>query len=189
MSLPLRLADAVDRVSIQVGRLAAWLGLAMVLTGAWYAVGRAVEERFDVRLTSSSLTEAQWYLFSVLFLFAAPWALQSGAHVRVDVLHARLHPRQRAWVELLGMLLFLVPFCGFAIATSLPVGLESLRQLEGSPDPGGLARWPLKLAVPIAFGLLLLQGLAEAIRALAELRGLEPGGRRGAESERPEAHA
>lgn len=170
MGALLAFADRVDRASRLAGRAAAWAGFAMVLIGAWNAIGLFVGPRFGVRLTANSLLEAQWYLFSVVFLFAAPWALQVGAHVRVDVLHSRLHPRQRAWIDLLGSLLLLAPFCAFVAVTSTTVALRSLAELETSPDPGGLSRWPLKLAVPVAFALLALQGLAEAARRAHELR-------------------
>jgi TRAP-type mannitol/chloroaromatic compound transport system permease small subunit len=160
----LPLLELVDRVNRTLGRAAAWLGFAMVLIGAWNAVALFVGPRTGLRLTSNSLTELQWYLFSVLFLFAAPAALREGAHVRVDVLHARLHPRQRDWIELCGLALFLCPFTAFVAATTWPVAWQSFVQREGSPDPNGLARWPLKLAVPVAFVLLTLQGLAEAAR-------------------------
>lgn len=163
------LIKAIDGMNRAAGRAAAWLGFGMVLLGAWNAIGLFVGPRYGVRLTSNSLTELQWYLFSVVFLFAAPWALREGAHVRVDVLHARLHPRQQAWIELLGLLLLLCPFTAFVAATTSPVAWQSFIEREGSPDPGGLSRWPLKLCVPIAFALLTLQGLAEAARRTYEL--------------------
>jgi TRAP-type mannitol/chloroaromatic compound transport system permease small subunit len=158
------LLELVDRTNRALGRAAAWLGCAMVLLGAWNALALFVGPRTGLRLTSNSLTELQWYLFSIVFLFAAPSALREGAHVRVDVLYARLHPRQRDWIDLCGLLLFLCPFTAFVAATTWPVAWQSFVEREGSPDPGGLARWPLKLCVPVAFVLLTLQGLAEASR-------------------------
>jgi TRAP-type mannitol/chloroaromatic compound transport system permease small subunit len=162
-------AAAVDGLCRRVGAAVAWLGLVMVLVGAWNAVGLFVGPRFGLRLTTNSLTELQWYLFSVLFLFAAPWALAENAHVRVDVLHARLHPRQRDTLELCGLVLLLCPFTAFVAATTWPVAWQSFLEREGSPDPGGLTRWPLKMGVPVAFALLTLQGLALAARRMAAL--------------------
>ncbi len=167
MSPIVRTIDGVTRLT---GRCTAWLAAGMVLLGAWNALALFVGPRAGLRLTSNSLTELQWYLFSVVFLFAAPWALQEGAHVRVDVLHARLHPRQRDVLEVLGLLLFLCPFALFVAATTGPVAWQSFVEREGSPDPGGLPRWPLKLCVPAAFVLLAVQGLAEAARRVAALR-------------------
>lgn len=179
----LPLIELVDRVNRALGRAAAWLGCAMVLLGAWNALALFVGPRTGLRLTSNSLTELQWYLFSLVFLFAAPSALREGAHVRVDVLYARIHPRQRDWVDLCGLLLFLCPFTAFVAATTWPVAWQSLVEREGSPDPGGLARWPLKLGVPVAFVLLTLQGLAEAARRALALASHAP---RGSGSQREE---
>ncbi|MEZ6017673.1 MAG: TRAP transporter small permease subunit [Planctomycetota bacterium] len=172
MNLPF--VNVADRVARALGRLAAALVVVMVLLGAWNALGLFVGPRFGLRLTSNSLTELQWYLFSLVFLFAAPWALREGAHVRVDVLNARLHPRQRDWIELCGLLLFLCPFAAFVAVSSWGVAWQSFVEREGSPDPGGLPRWPLKLCVPLAFGLLTLQGLAEAVRRATALRAAPP---------------
>jgi len=168
------LLELVDRANRALGRAAAWLGFAMVVLGAWNALALFVGPRMGLRLTSNSLTELQWYLFSLVFLFAAPSALREGAHVRVDVLYARLHPRQRDWIDVCGLLLFLCPFTAFVAATTWPVAWQSFVEREGSPDPGGLARWPLKLCVPAAFVLLSLQGLAEAARRALALASTAP---------------
>lgn len=155
----------VDRIHAAVGRVAAWLGLAMVLVGAGTAIASYLEGRFDARLSFVALDEAQWYLFSLMFLFAAPWALAENAHVRVDVLYGRWGPRGKAWTDILGGLLLLVPFCVYATWVTIPAAAEALRVREMSPDAGGLPRWPLKLLVPVAFGLLGLQGIAMVVRA------------------------
>ncbi len=154
----------IDRLNRSVFRLVCWLTLTMVLVGAWNALARTFDQSVAWRLSSNAWVELQWYLFSLVFLFGAPWALRSGAHVRVDVLFGRLSQRARAWIDLVGGLLFLLPFCAFAIYVSIPSVLDSIAVWESSPDPGGLARWPIKCAVPVAFLLLLLQGVAEILR-------------------------
>jgi TRAP-type mannitol/chloroaromatic compound transport system permease small subunit len=97
----------------------------------------------------------------------------------VDLLYGRLGPRGRAWVDLLGTLLFLLPFSAMMLLVSYPSVAASWRVREVSPDPGGLPRYPIKAMVLAAFGLLLLQGIAEAIKRVAVLRGapvrVEPG--------------
>lgn len=169
----LRLASVADRVSEALGALASWLVLAMVLLGAGNAALRWLGYQLGTNLTRNAFLEAQWYLFAACFLLAAPWALKHDAHVRVDVLHARLSARARLWVDAVGAVLFLVPFCVFGIWASLPAVAASWSILEGSPDPGGLPRFPIKTLVPLAFGLLLLQGLAELGRRIERLRGGE----------------
>jgi TRAP-type mannitol/chloroaromatic compound transport system permease small subunit len=171
MDLLLRAGRAVDALNARVGRLAAWLTLAMVLIGAGNALARYSDRSTGLGLSSNAWIEAQWYLFSLVFLFGAPWALRTGGHVRVDVLYGRLGLRARAWIDLVGGLVLLIPFCVFALVVSWPSVAESIAIRELSPDPGGLPRWPLKACVPAAFALLLLQGLSEVVKRWALLAG------------------
>ncbi len=178
MRAALRISFAIDRLSRRLGKLVAWLTLAMVLIGAFNAVARYSDrflvQRFDGfgGLSSNAYVEAQWYLFSLVFLLAAPYVLRANRHVRVDVLYGRLSERAQAWIDLLGGVLFLVPFCVFALWTSLPYVVDSWEVREGSPDPGGLARYPIKSAILVAFALLGLQGVSETIKRVALLRGM-----------------
>jgi len=142
----------------------------MVLVGAFNAVARYASRFVGVNLSSNAFIEAQWYLFSVVFLFAGADALRRNAHVRVDVFYGRLGPWGKAVIDLGGTVLFLLPFCIFGIWSSMPSVLSSWEVWEVSPDPGGLPRYPLRTAVPIAFALLFLQGLAELARNLRRLR-------------------
>ena len=171
MDALLAAARAIDALNARIGRLASWLTLAMVLLGASNALARYLGLYATLGVAPNAWIEGQWYLFSLVFLFGAPWALRTGGHVRVDVLYGRLGDRGRAWIDLVGGLLFLLPFCAFALWISWPTVAESIAQRETSPDPGGLARWPLKACVPAAFALLLLQGLSEVVKRIAFLRG------------------
>ncbi|MEM9290169.1 MAG: TRAP transporter small permease subunit [Acidobacteriota bacterium] len=164
---------AVDAFHDWVGRAMGWLVLLMVLLGAFNAVARYAGRSLGRDLSSNGYLEAQWYLFSAIFLLAAAYGLRRNAHVRVDVLYGRLSSRWRHWIDLVGSLLLLLPFCLFAIWSSWPSLLASWRILEQSPDPGGLPRYPLWALIPIAFAMLALQGFAEVIRNLAALRGIE----------------
>src|SRR6056297_1877491 len=146
----------------------------LVGLGAATAALRYVGRPLGVSLTSNAFLEGQWYLFSAVFLLAAAWALRENAHVRVDVLYGRLGPRGKAWTDLLGTLLFLLPFCALMLWATGPSVAESWAVREVSPDPGGLPRWPIKALVPVAFVLLFLQGIAQAIKAVAQLRGHNP---------------
>ena len=162
--------DGIDRLNGIVGRTAAWSVLLMALIGAGNAVASYFEPLAGRRLASVALDELQWYLFSILFLLAAPWALRENAHVRVDVMYGRLGVRGKAWTDALGGALLLLPFCVYGLVVSYPAAAESLRIGEVSPDPGGLSRWPIKAVLPIAFALLALQGVANTMRAASQLR-------------------
>lgn len=174
MARLLAFSAAVDRFSRRLSHAVSWLLLAMVLIGAFNAAARYAERDLGTRIASNALLELQWYLFSIAFLLGAPYALRSGAHVRVDVLYSGLPARGRHWIDLIGTAVLLVPFCVFSIWVSLDFVAGSIREGEVSSDPGGLPRWPLKAVVPLAFALILLQGLAEAVRRIAVLRGALP---------------
>ena len=171
MPLALRLARFIDRTNAAIGKVACGLMIVLVGLGAMTAVLRYVGRPLGVSLTSNAFLEGQWYLFSAVFLLAAAWALRENAHVRVDVLYGRLGPHGKAWTDLLGTLLFLLPFCALMLWATGPSVAESWAVREVSPDPGGLPRWPIKALVPVAFVLLFLQGIAQAIKAVATLRG------------------
>lgn len=162
----LSLAKRIDRLNELIGRGVSWLALLMVLVGAYNALARFVDRSFGTDLSSNTWLETQWYLFAAMFLFAASWGLQRNAHVRVDVLYSKLSTRGRAWTELLGTLLLMLPFCLFVLWAVWPTVVESWSIREMSPDPGGLARWPIRAAVPIAFALLFLQGVSVALTSL-----------------------
>ena len=154
-----------------VGHVAtACLGL-MVALGLLNTSMRWLGKQLGENLAGNAGLEGQWYLFSLAFLLAAAPTLARGEHVRVDVLSGRLSARARAWIELAGGLCLLLPFCAFAAWSTGEMAARSLAISEGSPDPGGLPRWPIKLVIPFAFGLLGLQGLVELRGALGRLRG------------------
>jgi TRAP-type mannitol/chloroaromatic compound transport system permease small subunit len=168
------ISGIIDRITVRLGRIASWLALIMVLIGAYNAITRYLGRFIGVNLSSNAYIEAQWYLFSLLFLLCASYALQQDAHVRVDVLFSRYSPRVRSWVNILGGALLLIPFCIFLLWVSWPVVMNSWDVREVSPDPGGLPRWPLKAVIPICFVLLLVQGISEIIKEVARLRGIAP---------------
>lgn len=167
----LRTASVLDHVNQWMGRLLLWLLGLMVLVGAFNAVARYLGRFTGVNLSSNVYIELQWYLFSLVFLLGAGYALKHDAHVRVDVFYGRLSARGRAWIDLLGTLLFLIPFSVLMLLVSYPSVAASWRVREVSPDPGGLPRYPIKAVILVAFGLLIVQGIAEALRQIAILRG------------------
>ena len=91
--------------------------------------------------------------------------------MRIDVLSTHWSERTRAWVDLLGALLFLLPLCALLVMLSWPGFTHSFLSGEVSPDAGGLIRWPVRLLIPLGFALLGLQGVSEAIKRIAFLRG------------------
>ncbi len=160
----------VDRVTSSLGRFISWMALLMVLIGAYNAIARYLGRFIGVNLSSNLYLELQWYLFSLIFLLGAGFALKEDAHVRVDVLYGRLRTRAKSWINVVGSVLMLIPFCVFVLWVSWPSIRNSWAVREASPDPGGLPRYPLKAVIIVAFVLLLAQGVAELLRDLRTLR-------------------
>lgn len=167
----LRAAAGMDRVSEFMGHLTAGLLALMILVAVYNVAARYVGRFAGTNLSSNAYLELQWYLFSLIFLLGAAYALKRDDHVRVDVLFGRLPPRARAWIDLLGTVLFLIPFSLLMLWTSWPAVRASWAVRELSPDPGGLPRYPIKAVLLLSFVLLILQGVAELLKRIAVLRG------------------
>jgi TRAP-type mannitol/chloroaromatic compound transport system permease small subunit len=161
-----RLADRIDRLNIAVGRGAAWLVLFVVLVQ--FAI---VVARYGLGLGSIWLTESVLYANAALFLLAAAWTLCDDGHVRVDIFYASASARGKALIDLCGALFLLLPFMAVLIWFSLPYVLRSWVVGEGSREASGLpALYLVKALIPLFALLLILQGIAQAIRAVAQLR-------------------
>lgn len=166
-------ARRIDTISETSGRVLYWLSLGMVGVGAFNAIVRYLDRYTGLGLSSNLWIELQWYLFSVLFLLGAAYTLKHNDHVRVDVLYSQLSRRGQAWINLLGTILFLLPFCGVVLWMSIPFVSNSWAILEASSDPGGLPRYPIKTVIPLALFLVMLQGVSIMIREVAVLRGVD----------------
>ncbi len=169
MQALLKLSRLIDAVSSRTGKLTMWLVLATTLISAGNAI---VRKAFDT--SSNALLEIQWYLFAGVFMLGAGYGFLKNAHVRIDFISARLSARSRNWIDVVGILLVLVPFCLISIKLSWPLFVQAYQSGEMSQNAGGLIRWPVYALMPLGFVLLLLQGLAELIKRIAFLRGQAP---------------
>ncbi len=163
----LKLSRLIDRLNAAVGRWVAWLVLAAVLVSAGNAVVRKL-----LNTSSNAFLEIQWYLFAAVFLLVAGDTLRRQAHVRIDVLSGRLSKRTQAWIDILGVLCFLMPLVVMVVSLSWPIVARAYTSGEMSNNAGGLIRWPVLALLPLGFALLGLQGLSELIKRVAWLRGL-----------------
>lgn len=178
MKILLRLSRLIDVTNRLLGRLTPWLVFAAVLISASNAVARKA-----LNLSSNAFLEVQWYLFAAVFLLGAGFVLLENAHVRIDVLAGKLSMRARNWIDVVGLLVFLLPLCGFMIKLSWPYVWQAYVSGEISQNYGGLIRWPVYALVPLGFGLLGLQALSELIKRLAFLRGAGPNPLQGGDGE------
>jgi TRAP-type mannitol/chloroaromatic compound transport system permease small subunit len=153
---------AVDSLSEAAGRLAGVLAIALVALSFALVVAR-----YALGLGSVAAQEGVLWLHSTLFLLGLAFALRHGAHVRVDVFSQRWSPRTRARVEFAGLVLLLLPFCVFIVAMSWDYVGASWATRESSRDSGGLPGvYLLKSLLPLSAVLLMLQAVAETLRAL-----------------------
>jgi len=118
---------------------------------------------------SNAFLEAQWYMFAGMVLFGAAWTLKVNEHVRIDLIYGWVSERARVWIDLLGGIFFLLPMCLVLTYVTWPWFVDAWYSGEVSTNAGGLIRWPVKLALPIGFGLVALQGVSEIIKCVAAL--------------------
>lgn len=149
----------MDRFYAIVSKLCAWTLFVMTILGALNAVLRYSSKFTGQVWSSNAFLEGQWYLFSVVFLLGAGYTLHKDKHVRVDVLYSRLSNAGQKRINLIGTLIFAIPFCILGIWSSLEFVFNSWSIWEQSPDAGGLPRYPVKTLIPLGFALLLVQCL------------------------------
>lgn len=158
-------ADFIDRLNSSIGRAAAWLALAVVAIQFLVVV-----LRYLFGLGSIWLQESILYSHAALFLLAAAWTLQNDGHVRVDIFYSTASPRAKARVDLIGALVLLIPFAGAILYFSWPYVARSWAIFEGSRESSGLPLvFLLKTLIPVFAAMLILQGIAQAIRASSVL--------------------
>lgn len=179
MKALLKLSGWIDILTERLGDISTWITVLVVAVGFINVVMRYLGRTIQRSLTSNGIVEAQWYLYSVIFLLGFAYILKHGVNVRVDFFFTYFTPKQKALVDVIGHLFFLIPFCILGIYVSLnPVmiswgllGDGSFGTWEMSPNADGLPRAPLKSLVIVAFATLLLQTIAELIKKAAVLTG------------------
>jgi TRAP-type mannitol/chloroaromatic compound transport system permease small subunit len=167
---PQRLLQALDTFTLFTGKSIAWLTLVMVLATCVVVILR---RGFDIG--SIALQESVTYMHAAVFLLGMAYALKRGAHVRVDIFYRRFNAHQKAWIDSLGCLLFLLPLAIFTGLISWDFVLGSWAIREGSTDAGGVgAVYLLKALIPLMAITLVLQACAELLRNLLLLMGITP---------------
>ncbi|MEE8100072.1 MAG: TRAP transporter small permease subunit [Hyphomicrobium sp.] len=162
----LQVSRLIDAATERLGRSVAWLVVVAALISAGNAI---IRKLFDT--SSNAWLELQWWLFSAVFLLAAPWTLALNEHIRIDILNERYPRWLRNTIEIVGHTLFLLPMAAIIVWTSWPFFVASFLQNEQSLNYGGLPQWPAKFLIPLAFTILFVQGLSELIKRIAIMRG------------------
>ena len=179
MNFLLSISRAIDWVTTKVGQVMWWVSLFMVLIGTFNVVTRYafgfIANTFgtDVAqaLSGNRYLSLQTFAYDMIFMLGAAYVLRSDAHVRVDIVFSSLSKKARAWIDVLGGTLFLIPFALMGIFFSRSYVARSWASLEASSDPGGIPLYIVKTLIPILFYLLISQALSEIIKNVAFLRG------------------
>lgn len=179
MKFFLAISQGIDDATTALGRVMWWLTLFMVLVGFVNVVGRygfdLITSLFGqavARAVSGNVyLELQTYSYDLVFLLGAAYVLQADSHVRVDIVFSNLSNRVKAIIDIVGGLIFLIPFSIMGIWFSQSYVTRSWLGGEISPNPGGLPRYPIKTVIIIAFALLIVQAISEIIKNVAFLSG------------------
>ncbi|MBT8062556.1 MAG: TRAP transporter small permease subunit [Xanthomonadales bacterium] len=156
----------IEALVSRCGRIVSWLTLALVVL-----TFSVVVLRYGFNLGWIWLQESITYLHAAVFMLAAAWTLGEDGHVRVDIFYRNASPRFRALVNMVGCILFLLPFCIFLIIIGWDYVASSWRRLEGSREAGGLgAVFLLKSLILLLPALLLVQCLPMMRRNFDEFR-------------------
>jgi TRAP-type mannitol/chloroaromatic compound transport system permease small subunit len=163
----LRLSGWIDWLNERVGRVA---NLMILLSCIVSASNALIRYGFD--WSDNWPLELQWYLFGAAVMLGTSYTFQKNEHVRVDLIYGHVSERAQLWIDVFGIVFFLFPSCIlFTWLSWKSLFLPSWEIFEQSSNSGGLPRYPIKLIVPVGFGLLTLQGLSELIKRIAAIQG------------------
>lgn len=173
MSAALAYQRFADRVSEFFGNIAQYFVLFTIVVGLINTFLRYIGAATGNKLTSNAIIEAQWYLYSMIFLLGFGYVLKHGINVRVDFWFVNQSKRTKAWIDLIGHMISLIPFCLLGIFISWQGVQFSWSILEQSPDADGLPRYPIKTMILVGIVILFIQAIAEVIKTIAVLRGVD----------------
>ena len=150
----------VDPILVRIGHAVSWLWIVLLAI-----IVCNVVLRYALAEGRIEFEEIQWHLYSVGFMLGLGYALQADAHVRVDVLHERFRPATQAWIDLYGLVLFVLPFVALMLLYGARFVADSFVTAEVSSSPGGLPyRWVIKGVLVAGFALLGLAALSRVTR-------------------------
>ena len=163
----MRASRGIDALNEFIGNWIKWLILGSVLVSAGNATSR-----YALGMASNAWLELQWYFYAAVYMLAAAYTLKRNEHVRIDLISSRLTARTRNLIDAAGMVIFVMPVTLYICLEAIPNFWESVENMEYSQNAGGLIRWPLRMLVPLGFGLLFLQAFSELMKRVAFLKGV-----------------
>jgi TRAP-type mannitol/chloroaromatic compound transport system permease small subunit len=174
----LRISDVLSDVVSRIGKIAAWLAIPLMAIILIDVAGRKIIDVYPeftntiFYLGSTKLQEMEWHLHAVLFLLCLGFAYIKDSHVRIELVRDKLGPRTRVWLELLGCLAFLIPYCIVVVDFGYDFALRAFKSGEVSSALTGLShRWIIKSVMPLGFTILAIAGVSVALRCIVYLFG------------------
>ena len=167
MNALLKFSRLIDALTVRIGKAAFWLVLVVVLVSAANAI-----MRYTIHYSSNAFLEIQWYLFGLIFLSCSGYTLLRNEHVRIDLISSKFSKRGQVWIDIFGILFFLMPMAIVIMLLSWPVFMHAFESQEMSNSAGGLIVWPARLMIPVGFLLLILQAISELIKRVGFLMGM-----------------
>ena len=165
----LKLERFFDKIIDIVGNITAFIMIIMTLNVAF-----DVTMRYVFHNSSVGMQELEWHFFSILILFGMSYALKENGHVRVDFLYDGMSEKKKAWINVIGTLIFLFPIALLVFFGSFEFVMDSYTTNEISEDPGGLKyRWMIKAMIPVAFGFLMFSAVGYIIKNINIIRGVK----------------
>jgi TRAP-type mannitol/chloroaromatic compound transport system permease small subunit len=165
----LKLSKLIDTVTEFIGKSAVWLVLVVVLISAANAM-----MRYTINYSSNAYLEIQWYLFGLIFFSCSGYTLLRNEHIRIDVISCKFSKRTQTWLDIFGILVFLMPMAVVIMVLSWPVFVSAMHSGEMSNSEGGLIVWPARFMIPAGFFLLIMQAISELIKRAGFLMGMCP---------------
>ncbi len=166
MSLLRSLSNYIDQFIDKIGQTVSWISLLLIIV-----MCIDVLRRYILKDSKVWMVELEWHLFSVLFLFGASYTLLHDKHVRVDLFYENMSDRHKAFVNIIGTILFVFPWCWMIMMTSWDYASNSFSFKENSPQPGGLpARYIIKFSIFLGSSLLFLQAISVLIKSYYQLK-------------------
>jgi TRAP-type mannitol/chloroaromatic compound transport system permease small subunit len=157
----------IDRLTEIIGKTVMWAIFVAILVSAVNAIVRKV-----FNYSSNAWLELQWYLFGAAFMLASAYTLKQNEHIRIDIFYGSRSRRTQHWIDLIGHLLFLMPFVLLMSYMLVPYALAAFKSGQVSTNAGGLLIWPARGILAAGFVLLVLQGISEIIKKIAVMQGL-----------------
>lgn len=164
MKLLLKLAGWIDAINDRFGLLANWA----VIISCFISCGNALV-RFAISQSNNGWLEIQWYLFGAAVMLGASVVLRMNEHVRVDIIYGMLSTHAKVYIDLFGLVFFLLPVMSLMAYLAFPLFVSQFQSGEMSQNAGGLIRWPAMLLLPVGFTMVTLQGLSEIVKRVGWL--------------------